>query len=159
MLCFFSTEILLESWCCTCLMWDFQLNLSSIITPINLFSLTLFISTPSICIWTCVHFLQLPNSIQLIWLMFNANLFLSNHLFNLLISKVIVSKTSFNLPQKKKKCNLRIKLIWLVLILCRYNLYKAKITLDPVLTPGDATSNAPAQRWIFPQLHKLFSVS
>lgn len=48
---FFNTEMLFDTL--TCLMWDFQLILSSIITPQNFISLILSIWAPSIriCTW------------------------------------------------------------------------------------------------------------
>lgn len=117
-----------------CFLWDFQLNVSSIITPRNLFSFTLSTSTPSIYIWTCVLVLQFPNNINLVLLMSYDNFISIKTTF--LIYPFLKRWSSIapsNSPQNKKYLY---HLVLQFLILWWYHLYKAEITLDPVLTPG-----------------------
>lgn len=98
----FKTEMLLDSLVCICMMCGFQLIFSSIITPRNLFPWTLSICTPSICICTCSLILRFPNNIIFVLFKVNDNLFLSNHIFNLLISLVTWSSTSFKFSPEPK---------------------------------------------------------
>lgn len=90
-------------------------------------------STPSICIWTCVLFLHLPNNMHLVLFMFNDTLFLSHHLYNLHISEVVSSLQYL--------CHLQIANFTIFDTL--QILFKAEIILDPVLTPGGRHKQCP----------------
>ena len=89
-----STEKLCDSLLQTCFMWGFHVIFLSIITHRNVFSCTLAMLTPSICIIAWVFILQFPNNMNLILFKFKDNLFQSNHLFNLHISSVIHPRSS-----------------------------------------------------------------
>lgn len=133
-----STEMLCDSLFCICFMWDFHEIFSSTITPRNLFSWTLIMSTPSTCISAWRLFLQFPNIMNLVLFRFNDNLFLSNHVFNLHISAVIIPKSPCKSPPDKKifvssanKTNFKTFDLW-----DRCRLYTEWTVLDRVLKPG-----------------------
>ncbi len=133
-------------------------SFSSIVIPRNLFSVTLSIVIPSIWIFICVFILQFPNSIILILLQFNDNLFLSNHTSSLPISEEI----SFN-----NSCKLSPK--WEIEVLLANNtnfntldtLHMSWIYKMKQLGPNPDPCGTPqAQAWgtTISQLHKLLRV-